>query len=233
MSTMGTPPYALPQSIIEERTFITRVYGWMAGGLVTTGLVAAYTAANPALIRAIFGSGLFWVLIVAELGIVMALSWAIKHMSPVMAISAFLFYAALNGLTLSMIFLIYTAESIGLTFFITAGTFGAMCIYGATTKRDLTSMGNLLFMALFGLILASVVNIFWHSSGLYWVVTYAGILIFVGLTAYDAQKIKRMHAAGMEGTEEDRKAAVLGALALYLDFINLFLLLLRLSGRRK
>ena len=112
-----------------------------------------------------------------------------------------------------MIFLIYTAESIGLTFFITAGTFGAMCIYGATTKRDLTSMGNLLFMALFGLILASVVNIFWHSSGLYWVVTYAGILIFVGLTAYDAQKIKRMHATGMEGTEEDRKAAVLGALA--------------------
>jgi hypothetical protein len=233
MSTMGTPQYALPQSIIEERTFITRVYGWMAGGLVTTGLVAAYTAANPALIRAIFGSGLFWVLILAELGIVMALSWAIKHMSPVMAISAFLFYAALNGLTLSMIFLIYTAESIGLTFFITAATFGAMCIYGATTKRDLTSMGNLLFMALFGLILASVVNIFWHSTGLYWVVTYAGILIFVGLTAYDAQKIKRMHAAGMEGTEEDRKAAVLGALALYLDFINLFLLLLRLSGRRK
>ena len=116
---------------------------------------------------------------------------------------------------------------------VTTGTFGAMCIYGATTKRDLTSMGNLLFMALFGLILASVVNIFWHSSGLYWVVTYAGILIFVGLTAYDAQKIKRMHAAGMEGTEEDRKAAVLGALALYLDFINLFLLLLRLFGRRK
>jgi FtsH-binding integral membrane protein len=228
---MGNPPYALSQSIIAERTFITRVYGWMAGGLATTGLVAAYTAANPALIRAI--SGLFWVLILAELGIVMALSWAIKHMSPMMAISAFLFYAALNGLTLSMIFLIYTAESIGLTFFITAGTFGAMCIYGATTKRDLTSMGSLLSMALLGLILASVVNIFWHSSGLYWVVTYAGILIFVGLTAYDAQKIKRMHAAGMEGTEEDRKAAVVGALALYLDFINLFLLLLRLFGRKK
>ena len=108
-----------------------------------------------------------------------------------------------------------------------------MCIYGATTKRDLTSMGSLLFMALIGLILASVVNIFWHSSGLYWVVTYAGILIFVGLTAYDAQKIKRMHAAGMEGTEEDRKAAVLGALALYLDFVNLFLYLLRLFGRKK
>ncbi|HEV2021182.1 MAG TPA: Bax inhibitor-1/YccA family protein [Terriglobales bacterium] len=230
---MGTAPYAISQSIASERTFISRVYGWMAGGLAITGLVAAYTANNPALVKAIFGSGLFWVLILAELGIVAALSWAIKHMTPVMAFSAFLFYAALNGLTLSVIFLIYTAESIGLTFFITAGTFGAMCIYGATTKRDLTSMGSLLFMALIGLVLASVVNIFWHSSGLYWVVTYAGILIFVGLTAYDAQKIKQMHAAGMEGSEEDRKAAILGALALYLDFINLFLYLLRLFGRRK
>jgi len=233
MATMGTPPYALSHPLASERTFITRVYGWMAGGLAVTGLVAAYTANNPALIRAIFGSGLFWVLILAELGIVIGLSWAIKHMSPVMAMSAFLFYAALNGLTLSVIFLVYTAESIGMTFFITAGTFGAMCIYGATTKRDLTSMGSLLFMALMGLILASVVNIFWHSTGLYWVVTYAGVLIFVGLTAYDAQKIKRMHAAGIEGTDEDRKAAVLGALALYLDFVNLFLYLLRLLGRRK
>ena len=161
------------------------------------------------------------------------LSWGVNRMSPAIAMGAFLFYAALNGLTLSVIFLVYTAESIGLTFFITAGTFGAMCIYGATTKRDLTSLGSLCFMALFGLILASVVNIFWHSSGLYWVVTYAGVLIFVGLTAYDAQKIKQMHAAGMEGTDQDRKAAILGALALYLDFINLFLYLLRIFGRRK
>jgi FtsH-binding integral membrane protein len=230
---MSTAPYAVSQSITAERTFITRVFGWMAGGLATTGLVAAYTASNPALVKAIFGSGLFWVLILAELGVVLALSWAINRISPAMAMSAFLLYAALNGLTFSMIFLVYTAESIGLTFFITAGTFGAMCLYGATTKRDLTSMGSLLFMALIGLILASVVNVFWHSSALYWVVTYAGIFIFVGLTAYDAQKIKQMHAAGMEGTEADRKAAIVGALALYLDFINLFLLLLRLFGRRK
>lgn len=230
---MSTAPYAISQSIASERTFITRVYGWMTGGLATTGLVAAYTASNPALVKSIFTTGLFWVLILAELGIVLALSWAIRHMTPAMAMAAFLFYAALNGLTFSVIFLVYTAESIGLTFFITAGTFGAMCIYGATTKRDLTSLGSLMFMALIGLILASLVNIFWHSSGLYWVVTYAGILIFVGLTAYDAQKIKQMHAAGLEGTEEDRKAAIVGALALYLDFINLFLYLLRLFGRRK
>jgi FtsH-binding integral membrane protein len=227
---MSTAPYALSQSITAERTFISRVFGWMAGGLATTGLIAGYVASNPALVKAIFGSGLFWVLIIAELVIVAGLSWGVNRMSPAIAMGAFLLYASLNGLTLSVIFLVYTAESIGLTFFITAGTFGAMCIYGATTKRDLTSLGSLCFMALFGLILASVV---WHSSGLYWVVTYAGVLIFVGLTAYDAQKIKQMHAAGMEGTEADRKAAILGALALYLDFINLFLFLLRIFGRRK
>lgn len=230
---MSTAPYALSQSVTAERTFISRVYGWMAGGLATTGLIAGYVASNPTMVKAIFGSGLFWVLIVAELVAVAALSWGVNRMSPAIAMSAFLFYAALNGLTLSVIFLVYTAESIGLTFFITAGTFGAMCVYGATTKRDLTSLGSLCFMALFGLILASVVNIFWHSSGLYWVVTYAGVLIFVGLTAYDAQKIKQMHAAGMEGTDQDRKAAIIGALALYLDFINLFLFLLRIFGRKK
>ncbi|HXZ28971.1 MAG TPA: Bax inhibitor-1/YccA family protein [Terriglobales bacterium] len=230
---MSTAPYALSQSVTAERTFIARVFGWMAGGLVTTGLIAAYVATNPAMVKAIFGSGLFWVLVVAELIAVAGLSWGVNRMSPALAMGAFLFYAALNGLTLSVIFLVYTAESIGLTFFITAGTFGAMCLYGATTKRDLTSLGSLLFMALIGLILASVANIFWHSSALYWVVTYAGVLIFVGLTAYDAQKIKRMHAMGVEGTDQDRKAAILGALALYLDFINLFLYLLRIFGRRK
>ncbi len=230
---MSSTPYALSQSITAERTFITRVFGWMAGGLVTTGLIAAYVATNPAAVKAVFGSGLIWVLVVAQLVVVLGLSWAINRISAAVAMGAFLLYAALNGVIFSSIFLVYTAESIGLTFFITAGTFGAMCLYGATTKRDLTSLGSLLFMALIGLILASVVNIFWHSSGLYWVVTYAGILIFVGLTAYDAQKIKQMHAAGMEGTEADRKAAILGALALYLDFINLFLYLLRLFGRKK
>jgi FtsH-binding integral membrane protein len=232
MGTMGTP-YAISQSEAAERTFISRVYGWMAGGLAITGLVAAYVANSPDLVRSIFMSGLFWVLILAELGIVIALSWAIKYMSPVMAMSAFLFYAALNGLTLASIFLVYTAESIGIAFFVTAGTFGAMCLYGATTKRDLTAMGSLAFMALIGIILASVVNIWVHSTPLYWVITYIGILVFVGLTAYDAQKIKRMHAVGIEGSDADKKSAVLGALALYLDFINLFLMILRLLGRRR
>ncbi len=232
MGTMGTP-YAISQSEVSERTFISRVYGWMAGGLAITGLVAAYVANSPDLVRSIFMSGLFWVLILAELGIVIALSWAIKYMSPVMAMSAFLFYAALNGLTLASIFLVYTAESIGIAFFVTAGTFGAMCLYGATTKRDLTAVGSLAFMALIGIILASIVNIWVHSTPLYWVITYAGILVFVGLAAYDAQKIKRMHAVGIEGSDADRKSAVLGALALYLDFINLFLMILRLLGRRR
>ena len=142
-------------------------------------------------------------------------------------------YAALNGLTLSAVFIIFTSESIATTFFITAATFAIMSFYGYYTKKDLTTIGNLAFMGLIGLIIASVVNIFFHNEIVYWITTYAGILIFVTLIAYDTQKIKKMNVIGNEGTEEDKKEAIIGALILYLDFINLFLYLLRLFGRRK
>jgi FtsH-binding integral membrane protein len=150
-----------------------------------------------------------------------------------MAIGLFLLYSALNGLTLSILLLVYTASSVASTFFITAGTFGLMSAYGYFTKKDLTSWGNLLFMALVGLIIASIVNIFWSNPTMYWIISYAGVLIFVGLTAYDTQKIKNMSLELDAESEAGRKGAIMGALALYLDFINLFIILLRILGDRR
>lgn len=225
---------SLTRSQVAERTFVTRVFGWMALGLTITGFAAWLTISSEPLRHFIYGSRfVFLGLMVGEVLLVVFLSAAIRTISATAAIAAFLFYAALNGLTLSVILLIYTSTSIASTFFVTAGMFGAMCVFGFTTKKDLTQIGSLCFMALIGLILASVVNIFLHNSGVYWVTTYVGILIFVGLTAYDAQKIKQMHLTGVEGSEADEKAAIIGALAIYLDFVNLFLLLLHLFGRRK
>jgi uncharacterized protein len=217
----------------EQANFITKVYAWMTVALVITAVVAMLTASSPFMLQAIFGSKLvFWGLVLGQLGLVWYLSAAIQRMSANTATLVFLFYAAVTGLTLASIFVVFTAASIASTFFVTAGTFGAMSMYGYFTKRDLTKMGSLLMMALIGLIIASVVNMFMASSTLYWITTYAGILIFVGLVAYDTQKIKEMNIIGNEGTDEDRKEAIMGALALYLDFINLFLYLLRLLGRR-
>lgn len=224
----------LSRAQVAERTFMTRVFGWMALGLAVTGFTAWLTLTTPSLARFVLGSrGVFFGLIIGELLLVIYLSAAVRRMSSSTAIATFLFYAAVNGLTLSIIMFVYTMSSIASTFFVTAGTFGAMFALGYTTKMDLTRIGSLCGMALIGFILASLANLFLHSSGIYWVTTYIGILIFVGLTAYDAQKIKAMHLAGVEGSEEDEKAAVLGALALYLDFINLFLLILRLMGGRR
>ena len=219
---------------METRAFMTRVYGWMSAGLALTGAIAYAVAGSEAMVRAIvLNQWIFWGLLLAELALVWILSAAIQKMSVAVASGMFLVYASLNGLTLSVIFLAYTSASIALTFFVTGGTFFAMCLYGATTKRDLTSMGNLMFMALIGLILASVANWFFQNPALYWITTYAGVAIFVGLTAYDAQKVKRMSQVLEEGSEAASKAAVIGALALYLDFINLFLFLLRIFGRRR
>jgi FtsH-binding integral membrane protein len=173
------------------------------------------------------------VLIIAELGLVIALSAAINRLSSSTALFMFMAYAFLNGLTLSAIFLVYTRASIANTFFVTAGTFGVMSVYGYTTKRDLTSWGSFLMMGLIGVIIGSFVNIFFSSPMIYYLITYAGIIVFVGLTAYDAQKIKEMAYAGFAGEEMERKGAVIGALRLYLDFINLFLLLLRIFGGRR
>lgn len=226
--------YMTPEQVrIEQASFISKVYGWMSFALALTGLTAVLIAKTPALTQFFLGNKiLFYGLILGQLGLVAWLSLAIQKMSATMATSVFLGYSVLNGITMASIFVIYTASSIASTFFITAGTFAAMSVYGYTTKRDLTSMGNLLMMGLIGVIIASIVNIFMQSSMLYWITTYAGVLIFVGLIAYDTQKIKEMNIIGNEGTDEDRKEAILGALSLYLDFINLFLYFLRIFGNR-
>lgn len=217
-----------------QASFINKVYAWMALALTVTGFIAFRTAQSEALLSLIFGNSILLIgLIVVELGIVFWMSRNIARISSNMAIGLFMLYSALNGLTLSVLLLVYTAASVASTFFITAGTFGLMSAYGYFTKKDLTSWGNLLFMALIGLIIASVVNIFWANPTLYWLISYAGVLIFVGLTAYDTQKIKNMSLELDAESEEGRKGAIMGALALYLDFINLFIMLLRIFGDRR
>ena len=231
---MNTTSYNQAELKLAQSGFITKVYAWMSMALMITALTAVYVASSEELIRTILGNRTtFLVLIFGELGLVMFLSAALNRMSAMTATLLFIVYSALNGLTLSVIFLVYTASSIGTTFFVTAGTFGIMSIYGYTTKRDLTTWRNLLFMALIGFVIASIVNLFLQNEIIYWVCTYIGILVFVGLTAYDTQKIKEMGAAGFDNSETMRKGAIMGALALYLDFINLFLLLLRLFGGRR
>jgi hypothetical protein len=217
---------------LVQNEFVRRVYNWMALGLAVTAITALYLAASGLAVSLLSSPGTLLVLVLAELGIVIALSAAIGRLQSSTAMLMFFAYAFLNGLTLSVIFLVYTKTSIAGTFFVTAGTFAAMSIYGYTTEKDLTSMGSFMMMALIGVIIASVVNFFLRSPAIYWIITYAGVAIFVGLTAYDAQQIKAMSAAGFSGSEDERKGAVIGALRLYLDFINLFLLLLRIFGRQ-
>lgn len=228
---MGYSP-TLSRDDTRERTLFQQVYAWMAAGLAITGFVAYWTYSSG-FINSLSGPVMIG-LIVTELVVVIGLSWGISRLSGPLAVGAFLFYSLLNGLTLSTIFLIYTSDSIASTFFVTAATFGAMSMYGYTTKRDLTTIGNMLFMALLGLIIASVVNMFLQSSALYWILTYAGILIFVGLIAYDTQRIKRLsETMGGQTAESIQKVAIMGALRLYLDFINLFLRLLQVLGKRR
>lgn len=222
------------QILLEQSRFITKVYGWMAFALGLTGLVAFYTAQSPELLSLIFSNSYgFWILFGLQIGIVVFLSARINKMSANTAIGSFLLYSVITGFVFSMLFLVFTMGSIASTFFITAGTFAVMSIIGYYTKTDLTSFGRIMMMALVGLIIASIANYFMNSSTLYWITTYAGILIFTGLIAYDTQKIKEMNIIGNEGTDDDKKEAIMGALCLYLDFINLFLLLLRLFGSRK
>jgi FtsH-binding integral membrane protein len=216
-----------------QAAFMTKVYGWMTIALVITALAAMYTAMTPALTEFIFSSKLvFYGLIIGELLLVGSLVLAVQKMSPMVASLVFFGYAALNGLTLASIFFLFTAGSIALTFFITAGTFAVMSIYGYTTKADLTRIGNLALMALVGVIIASIANYFLQSETLYWIISYLGVAIFVGLVAYDTQKIKNISATMDIQSSEGKRASVIGALTLYLDFINLFLFLLRLFGRK-
>ena len=222
------------QVAAEQAAFMRKVFAIMAFGLGATGLTALVVFHSEAATRFIFGTpGVYLGLIIAELVMVFTFAALARRMSAIGAAALFYIYAILNGLTLSVVFLIYTKGSIASTFFVTAGTFGAMSAYGYITKRDLTSVGNFMMMGLFGLIIASNVNLFLRSEMIYWLTTYAGILIFVGLTAYDTQKIKELNVIGNAGTDEDHKEAIHGALILYLDFINLFLYLLRLLGRRR
>lgn len=211
--------------------FLAKVFNLMTLGLALTGIIA-YITANTGLAAAIIGTPLFFVLIIAELGLVFYLSARVEKIQASTASALFIGYSIMNGLTLSVIFLAYTGSSIASTFFITAGMFGAMAIYGLVTKRDLSGLGSFLFMGLIGIIIASIVNIFLQSSSVHWAISFLGVLIFTGLTAYDVQKIKRIGEEGImaQGDEVVRKGAVMGALALYLDFINLFLMLLRFFG---
>jgi hypothetical protein len=213
------------------RAYMLRVYNYMAGGLALTGIVAFLTASSPTMLKAIFGTPLQWVVMLAPLGIVFYMSARINKISFSAAQTWFWVFAGVMGLSLSFIFIVYTQVSIAKVFFITAASFGGLSLYGYTTKKDISGWGSFLFIGLIGIILASIVNIFVASSGLSFAISIIGVLVFAGLTAYDTQMIKEMYAVS-DGSEAAGKKAVMGALRLYLDFINLFLMLLRLLGNR-
>ena len=233
--------------VIDEglRAYMLKVYNYMTSGIFLTGIISLFLfklsvvmspdgsiAGLTSVGNALYNSALMWVVMLAPLGVVFYMSFGIRKMSVAKAQMTFWIFAALMGASLSSIFLVYTGESITRVFFITAGTFGAMSIYGYTTKRDLTKLGSFLMMGLIGIIIASIVNIFMKSTMMYFVISILGVLIFVGLTAYDTQKIKNMYSVSDSG-EIMGKKAVMGALTLYLDFINLFIMLLRLFGQRR
>ncbi|AFP84492.1 Bax inhibitor-1/YccA family protein [secondary endosymbiont of Ctenarytaina eucalypti] len=233
--------FSRPQGSIVERVnstvqpFMAQVYGWMTCGLLLTAFVAWYASRTPELMQFICSSQLiFFSLMIAQLVLVFVISSMIGHISGSVATSLFMLYSSLTGLVLASVFIVYTASSIASTFLVTAGMFGAMTLYGYTTQRDLSTVGNLLLMALIGILLASLVNVWIKSSALMWAVTYVGVLVFVGLTAYDTKKLKNMGAElSLENKEQFRKCSIVGALSLYLDFINLFLVLLRIFGHRR
>jgi uncharacterized protein len=232
----------IPSSVTRTRTevlvneFVRSVYNWMCIGLALTGFLAYYVSTSPELMKLIFGNPiLFFGLIIGELAMVFAISGWVERMSPAMATGLFVGYSALNGVTLSVIFLAYTQASIFSTFFVCSATFACCSVYGWTTKKDLTSWGGFLTMGLIGIIIASVVNMFIRSNAMTMILSYIGVIVFVGLTAYDTQKIKNL--ALTQPVDADgsvvRRLAIVGALTLYLDFINLFLMLLRILGSRR
>ena len=230
---MESIPLRGTQAQVQVNTFVRSVYNWMAVGLFLTGVVAYAVASSETMIRLILGNQiLFFGLIIGELVLVYTISARINKMQASTATGLFVLYAVLNGLTLSFIFLVYTRSSIASTFFVCAGTFIACSAYGWMTKRDLTSLGGFLMMGLIGIIIASLVNLFIQSSGMSMIISYIGVLVFIGLTAYDTQQLKSMALSQPAGLEAGvvRKGAILGALKLYLDFINLFIMLLHIFG---
>ena len=235
---MQTLPFGTTQAQaqVQVNQFIRSVYNWMAAGLAITGVVALYVASSESLQQMIFTNQLlFFALIIGELALVFSLSARIQKIQASTATGMFLLYSALNGLTLSFVFLIYTQSSVASVFFICAATFGACSLYGMSTNRDLTSMGGFMAMGLIGIVIASVVNMFIQSSGMNLIISYIGVIVFVGLTAYDTQKLKMMALSQPADLDAGvvRKGTILGALTLYLDFINLFLMLMRILGDRK
>lgn len=223
------------EAVLEQSfpALMKKVYVWMTLALVITGMTSWLVASSPAILATLLTNRiLFFGMIIAEFGLVIWLTAGIRKMSLTTATLLFILYSVVNGVTMASIFIIYTMESIATTFFITAGTFGAMSLVGYKTSKDLSGMGRYLFMALIGLIIATIVNIFVGSSMMAMIISYVGVLVFVGLTAYDTQKIKEMFMFADEYNPDVQKYAVLGSLALYLDFINLFLYLLRIFGRR-
>ncbi|MCT8344651.1 Bax inhibitor-1/YccA family protein [Photorhabdus kleinii] len=227
-------------SIIQQagtglQTYMAQVYGWMTCGLLLTAFVAWYVSQNQNVVEYIFSNSvIFYGLVIAQLGLVFVLSGMINRMGASLATGLFMLYSALTGLTLSGIFKIYTGGSIATTFVVTAGMFGALSFYGYTTKRSLSGLGSFLFMGLIGIILASLINLWLKSTALMWAVTYIGVVIFAGLTAYDTQKLKEMgEDLDVNDKENLRKFSIVGALTLYLDFINMFLMLLRIFGDRR
>lgn len=239
-SATGTPGRIIPDSpeILairkESQEFMQKVYAWMSLGLIVSGFTAFTVAGNPDYSNfIIYNRLIFFSLLIGELLLVYGLVSLIKIISANIAIILFLIYCFTSGLTLSVIFLVYSVGSIGQVFFITAGTFGLMSTYGYFTKKDLTVMGQILFMGLIGLVLASITNFFTGNSQVDFALSIIGVIIFTGLTAYDTQKIKDTNLIGNAGTDEDKKESIIGALTLYLDFINLFLKLLRLLGKKR
>jgi uncharacterized protein len=228
-------PRAFPASLpAAERVnvFLRAVYGWMCAGLAITAATAWMIAASPSIVLAIATNRfLFWLLVGAQFGIVIWLSARVEKMSAATASLLFIAYSALTGVTISFVLLAYTGESVTTTFLVTAGMFGGLAFYGTTTQRSLQGMGQFLFMGLIGVVLASVVGIFWHNDALQFVISFIGVIVFTGLAAYDAQRLKAMALAAPSGP--GGAYAIVGALALYLDFINLFLFLLRFTGNRR
>ena len=234
MEPNGARSDRFPSWPVADRasTFLSGVYAWMCGGLATTAAVAWFVAASPAVIATITSNGaLFWGLMIAQLGIVFVLSARVQTLAASTASILFVLYSALTGVSLAFLLLAYTGESIATTFLVTAGTFGGLAIYGTVTKRDLGGFSQFLFMGLLGVVLASIVGLFWHSDAFQFVLSVIGVLVFSGLTAYDAQRLKAMALQAPDG--QASSYAIVGALTLYLDFTNLFLFLLRFTGTRR
>ena len=231
MITSGAFP-ASPAAAERVGQFLRAVYGWMAAGLAVTAITAWLIASTPALLMAVASNRmLFWALAIGELGLVFYLSARVDRLSPLKASLLFLLYSALTGVTIAFVLLAYTGQSVVSTFFVTAAMFGGLAFYGTVTRRNLQGLGHFLFMGLIGVVVASFVGMFWHSDGFQFVLSFIGVIVFTGLAAYEAQRLKAMALSTPSGLTENY--AIVGALALYLDFINLFLFLLQFMGTRR